>query len=76
MLSWVGDIGGSEKRCDCADAPVKVTALLCSMLARAIGNEARMPFYETSAAALKSGVSGTAFYARIAVLCNLIVCIV
>ncbi|XP_047953374.1 cell division control protein 48 homolog C-like [Salvia hispanica] len=29
-----------------------------TMLARAIGNEARMPFYETSAAALKSGVSG------------------
>ncbi|XP_047962963.1 cell division control protein 48 homolog C-like isoform X3 [Salvia hispanica] len=29
-----------------------------TMLARAIGNEARVPFYETSAAALKAGVSG------------------
>ncbi|XP_047959743.1 cell division control protein 48 homolog C-like isoform X2 [Salvia hispanica] len=29
-----------------------------TMLARAIGNEARVPFYETSAVALKSGVSG------------------
>ncbi|KAL1540234.1 cell division control protein 48 C-like isoform X1 [Salvia divinorum] len=29
-----------------------------TMLARAIGNEARMPFYETSAVELKSGVSG------------------
>ncbi|KAL1540233.1 Ribosome biogenesis ATPase rix7 [Salvia divinorum] len=29
-----------------------------TMLARAIGNEARVPFYETSAVSLKSGVSG------------------
>ncbi|KAL1540236.1 cell division control protein 48 C-like isoform X1 [Salvia divinorum] len=29
-----------------------------TMLARAIGNETRVPFYETSAVALKSGVSG------------------